>query len=67
MTILDELVNYDYDEDDIKELKGEIDKAAILAVYAIEKMWELLKNSNLPDDVKIKILTNNIENTKKEN
>ena len=66
MTILDELVNYDYDEDDIKELKEEIDKAAILAVYAIEKMWELLKNSNLPDDVKIKILTNNIENTKKE-
>lgn len=66
MTILDELVNYDYDEDDIKEVKEEIDKAAILAVYAIEKMWELLKNSNLPDDVKIKILTNNIENTKKE-
>ena len=66
MAILDELINYDYNEDDIQEVKEEIDRAAIVAVYTIEKMWELLKNSNLPDDVKIKFLTNNIENTKKE-
>lgn len=57
MKNLDELVNCGYDESEIEELKTEIDTKAIVAVYTIEKMWELLKDSNLPESAKIALLT----------
>ena len=66
MAILDNLIMCDYDEFDIEEAKKEIDATLILTVYALEKTWELLQKSNLPDDVKLKILINNAENIKKE-
>lgn len=66
MAILDDLIKCDYDEFDIEEAKKEIDATLILTVYALEKTWELLQKSNLPDNVKLKILINNAENIKKE-
>lgn len=57
MKNLDELINCGYDESEIEELKTEIDTKAIVAVYTIEMMWELLKDSDLPESVKIALLT----------
>lgn len=62
MTVLDKLIDCDLDEDDIEDLKKDIDTKMITAVYAIEKMWELLKESNLPENIKIALLTNTKEN-----
>lgn len=66
MAIINELIKCGYSECDIEEVKKEIDATLILTAYAIERTWELLQKSNLPDDIKLQILINNAKNIKEE-
>lgn len=57
MVDLNELSNYGLDDDDIKELRNTIDSTAIITAYTLQRMWDKLSELEIPQEVKIAIMT----------
>ena len=56
MGILEKLKEYGASEEDIEEIKTTADVAVITAIYTLEKTYELLEQSSIPQELKKEIL-----------
>ena len=52
------MFNFDLDADDMAELEEEIRATCKITVRTLEILYEELQNSNLPDEIKLALLTN---------
>ena len=58
------MFDFDLDTEDMVELEEEIRAAAKITIRALEMFYEELKNSNLPENVKMDLLASKAKNQK---
>lgn len=56
MSILDVLKESGVDEDDIEEIKTTADVTVATLIYTLEKFYELINKTNLPEELKEKLM-----------